>query len=357
MERKDELIKIFSRNIRDILNRVAVNFDEVQEIHLRVGAPLLIVYRNEEFYLNRRGELSLDCRDSYEVTRNELRETMEYISNYSLYAFEEEMKQGFITIQGGHRVGIVGKTILDESGIRTMKFISFINVRLSHQVKGCASPVIPYLYQNGEILHTLIISPPRCGKTTLLRDMIRQISNGSKEHPGVTVGVVDERSEIGACYQGVPQNELGIRTDILDCCPKARGMMMLIRTMSPRVIAVDEIGCREDLEAMEYVMNCGCKLIATVHGSSIDDIKQKPVLRRLVEERIFERYIVLDNWGQIGHIDQIYDSRGTQLFRAEGPICLHKTEYTGNDGIREKREEPTNCGKKKQERQGCVAYG
>lgn len=317
MEKKDELIKIFSKNIREILTRVAVSFDEVQEIRLRVAAPLLMVYKNEEYYISRLGQLSRDCRDAYLVSRNELKETMEYMSNYSLYAFEEEMKQGFLTIQGGHRIGVAGKTILDESGIKTMKFISFINVRLSHQVKGCASPVLPYLYDSEEILHTLIISPPRCGKTTLLRDLIRQISNGTEAHPGMTVGVVDERSEIGACYQGIPQNELGIRTDILDCCPKARGMMMLIRTMSPRAIAVDEIGSREDLEAVEYVMNCGCKLIATVHGSSIDDLKQKPVLRRLVEERIFERYIVLNNKGKIGNIDQIYDSRGTQLYKAE----------------------------------------
>lgn len=198
VEKKDELIKIFSKNIREILNRVSVDFNEVQEIRLRVAAPLLMVYRNEEYYISRLGELSRDCQTAYLVTRGELKETMEYMSNYSLYAFEEEMKQGFLTIQGGHRIGVAGKTILDESGIKTMKFISFINVRLSHQVKGCASPVLPYLYQEGEILHTLIISPPRCGKTTLLRDLIRQISNGTKERPGLTVGVVDERSEIGA---------------------------------------------------------------------------------------------------------------------------------------------------------------
>lgn len=314
MEKKDELIKIFSKNIRDILGRVSVDFNQVQEIRLRVHAPLLMVYNNREYYITPSGKLSSYVEDAYLVSKNELRETMEYISNYSLYAFEEEMKQGFITIQGGHRIGIAGKTIVDDSGIKTMKFISFINVRLSHQVKGCASLVLPYLYEAGEILHTLIISPPRCGKTTLLRDIIRQISNGTKENPGVTVGVIDERSEIGACYQGVPQNELGIRTDILDCCPKAKGMMMLIRTMSPRVIAVDEIGSREDLEAMEYVMNCGCKLIATVHGSSIEDLKQKPVLRKLVQERIFERYIILNNKGKIGNLDQIYDSRGNRLY-------------------------------------------
>ncbi len=317
MERKDELINLFSKNVREILNKVALNFDEVQEIRLRVAAPLMLVYRNEEYYLTGSGDISKKLEEAYHITKNELKETMEYMSNYSLYAFEEELKQGFLTVQGGHRIGIAGKTILDESGIKTMKYISFINIRLSHQVKGCASPILPFVYKNQrEVCHTLIISPPRCGKTTLLRDLIRQISDGSREFEGMNVGVVDERSEIGACYQGAPQNDLGIRTDILDCCPKAKGMMMLIRTMSPRVIAVDEVGSREDLDAIEYVMNCGCKLIATVHGSSIEDLRQKPVLRTLLEERIFERYIVLNNLGRIGNIDQIFDSRGTQLYQA-----------------------------------------
>ena len=317
MDRKDELINLFSKNVREILNRVTVNFDEIQEIRLRVAAPLMLVYKNEEYYITRTGEFSKERKDAYISTKNELKETMEYMSNYSLYAFEEELKQGFLTIQGGHRIGVAGKTILNEYGIRTMKYISFINIRLSHQVKGCAVPILPYLYKNqNEIYHTLIISPPKCGKTTLLRDLIRLISDGSNEHAGMNVGVVDERSEIGACFQGVPQNDLGIRTDILDCCPKAKGMMMLIRTMSPRVIAVDEIGSKEDLEAMEYVMNCGCELIATVHGSSIEDLKQKPVLRKLVEDRIFDRYVILNHVGKIGAIDQIYDSDGNGLYKS-----------------------------------------
>ncbi|MFR5600984.1 MAG: stage III sporulation protein AA [Lachnospiraceae bacterium] len=318
MEKKDELLKIFSKEIRRILSLAQVDFEQVQEIRLRVQAPLLILYQNREYYLTGAGKLSGNSEEAYVVSRQELRETMEYISNYSLYAFEEEMKQGFITIQGGHRIGIAGKTVMDDSHVRAMKFISFINVRLSHQVKGCSQPVLPYLYEDGEILHTLIISPPRCGKTTLLRDLIRQISNGNERQEGLTVGVVDERSEIGACYQGIPQNELGIRTDILDCCPKAQGMMMMIRTMSPRVIAVDEIGSREDLEAMEYVMNCGCKLLATVHGKSIDDMKQKPVLRKLFQERVFERYILLNNENRIGNVVQIYDARGNQLYQRKG---------------------------------------
>ena len=206
---------------------------------MRVHAPLLIIHNNREFYITPEGKLSKNSNEACQISRKDLKETLEYMSDYSLYAFEEELKQGFITIQGGHRIGVAGKTVTDEKGIRSMKFISFLNIRLSHQIRGCADLVLPYLYEKKKILHTLIVSPPRCGKTTLLRDVIRQISNGTGPAAGMTVGVVDERSEIGACYQGVPQNELGIRTDILDCCPKALGMMMLIRTMSPQVIDVD----------------------------------------------------------------------------------------------------------------------
>ncbi len=317
MDKQEEILKVFALSLRKILSQIDMDYEQLQEIRLRVNGPMMVIYRNEEYFINRAGYLDHKRVNSYIVTPGEVRETMEYISNYSLYAFEDEIKQGFITIQGGHRVGIAGKTILDEDKIKNIKHISFVNIRLSHQVKGCANPVMPYIADEKEIHHTLIISPPRCGKTTLLRDVIRQLSNGYSNKPGVNVGVVDERSEIGACYMGVPQNELGIRTDILDCCPKANGMMMLIRSMSPQIIAVDEVGSREDIEAIEYVINCGCKLIATVHGSSIDDIKSKPILGRLVREKIFERYIILNNRGRVGHVEEIYDERGTVLYHQD----------------------------------------
>jgi stage III sporulation protein AA len=315
--KKDELLKIFSVQLRTVLSRISMDFANLQEIRLRINSPLMVIYENKEYFVSNKCELTRNEGEALIINKNEIRETMEYISNYSLYAFEDEIRQGFITIQGGHRVGIAGKVIIEENRIKSIKHISFINIRLSHQVKGCADLVIPYIAQkeSNDIYHTLIISPPRCGKTTLLRDIIRHISNGEGVENGVTVGVVDERSEIAACYMGVPQNELGIRTDILDCCPKADGMMMLIRSMSPRIIAVDEIGSREDIEAIEYVINCGCKLIATVHGNGIDDIKNKPILGRLVREKIFERYIVLNNRRSVGCVEEIYDDRGTLLYK------------------------------------------
>lgn len=317
MERKEQIIRIFAKEIRGILQQVETDFAEVQEIRLRVGAPLLVICKNREYYVDSRGRLKTAAQGVHVVTKEELRETMEYISSYSLYAFEEELRQGFITIQGGHRIGVAGKTVVEDQNIRGMKYISFINVRLSHQVLGCADPVMPYIYEDGQVMHTLIVSPPRCGKTTLLRDIIRQLSTGNGYHRGVTVGVVDERSELGACHQGIPQNDLGIRTDILDCCPKARGMMMLVRTMSPQVIAVDEVGSRQDMEAIEYVMSCGCKLVATVHGNSVEDLRQKPVLQEMIRRRMFERYIVLSGREQVGQVDQIFNSRGCLLYSPE----------------------------------------
>ncbi len=183
------------------------------------------------------------------------KETLEYVSGYSLYAYEDEIRQGFLSVQGGHRVGVTGKVILDGNRIRGMKYISCINVRLAHEIKGCAESDALYPDKR-QIMHTLIVSPPRCGKTTLLRDIIRQMSNGWGNISGVTVGVVDERSELAGCYEGIPQNDLGMRTDILDGCPKAEGSDADSFNV-PVVVAVDELGKEEDFKAVESVIHCG----------------------------------------------------------------------------------------------------
>ena len=321
---EQDITKLFPAQIRKALGQALFDRNKIYEIRLRVNAPLIVIYQGKEYFLTLEGELTREEAKAYHVQTEDLKEMLEYISGYSLYAFEEEIRQGFLTIVGGHRVGIAGNTILDGNKIKSLKYISYINLRLSHQIKGCASPILPYIIKNRQICHTLIISPPRCGKTTLLRDLIRQVSNGNRYMPGVSVGVVDERSEIAGSYQGIPQNDLGIRTDVLDCCPKAEGMMMLIRSMSPEVVAVDELGDYEDIHAIESVIHCGCKLFATVHGSSIEDIKRKPLLQRLMQEKVFERYIVLYKKDCAGQIKAIYDERGTGLYdasRRQGILC------------------------------------
>ncbi len=271
---------LFAGSIRNQLLDANLDYDKLYEIRLRVGRPLFLTYDGGECFLRNRGE------EPYVVTQEDLKETLEYVTGYSLYAYEEEIRQGFISVQGGHRVGVTGKVILDGGKIRGMKYISCINVRLAHEIQGCAEEVMPYIQTKDWVAHTLIISPPRCGKTTLLRDIIRQISNGREGIPGQTVGVVDERCELAGCYQGVPQNDVGMRTDVLDGCPKAEGMQMLIRSMSPSVVAVDELGREEDFRAVEAVIHCGCKLIATAHGNSLEDVLAQPFFQKLVEERV-----------------------------------------------------------------------
>lgn len=310
MENTGEFFRIFSPELRRVLERMPVDFHDLQEVRLRAGCPLLVTQNGEECFVREDGQLLRERAGGVFVNRRALSQTMEYIADYSLYAFEEELRQGFLTIPGGHRVGVAGKIILEGGKVKGIRYISFLNIRLSHQKKGCADRVLPHLLFNGRMCHTLIISPPGCGKTTLLRDMIRQISDGTESFPGCTVGVVDERSEIGGAYLGVPQNDLGIRTDVLDCCPKAEGMMMLVRAMTPKVIAVDEIGDARDVRAMETVVHCGCRLLATVHGASVADVQKKPLLRTLMRARLFERYVVLKSPGAL---EGIYDERQTRL--------------------------------------------
>lgn len=306
--RKSQIMNLLADNLRKTVEKENPDFDQIQEIRIRVGQPFRITETDGEHALP-----SEHC--PHIVTREELKETMEYISHYSLYAYENELRQGFLTVKGGHRVGVAGKVIVDNDKVKNIQYISSLNIRIAHEMIGCADKILPYITKNRQVCHTLIISPPCCGKTTLIRDLIRQISDGNQYVKGCSVGVVDERSELGACCLGIAQNHMGTRTDILDCCPKSEGMIMLIRSMAPQVIAVDEIGTSEDIHAIEYAMQCGCRMIASVHGLDMEEAKKKPVLGELIRRRMFERYVVLGNDSHPGEVKKIYDERGSVLCR------------------------------------------
>ena len=237
----------------------------------------------------------------YKPTIEDISQTIETMSDYSIYALEQELKNGFITLKGGFRVGITGKVIIEDNKIKTIRNISSINIRIAREIIGCSNHILKYI-NTPSIKSTIIISPPNCGKTTLLRDIIKNISD-CKEN----VGLIDERSEIAGMYMGKIQLDVGKRTDILDRCPKSEGMLMLLRSMSPSVIAVDEIGSNDDIEAIEKIANSGIKIICTIHAYNIEDIKQKNNLKNILNKKIFERYIILNRKNGICNVDKIYN--------------------------------------------------
>ena len=216
MQERIGIYDVLPGKIRFLVEKERLQEDLPAGNPLADGQPLILIYRDREGF-------SHAGREPYRVQEEDLKETLEYVSNYSLYAYEQEMRQGFITMEGGAPCGDDGQAIMEKGQIKNLKYISSLNIRVSHEKPGCADQVLPYLIRDQSVCHTLLVSPPRCGKTTLLRDLIRQISDGTRLLAGRTVGVVDERSEIGGCYRGVAQNRLGRRTDIWTAARKRRG--------------------------------------------------------------------------------------------------------------------------------------
>ncbi|MGN7357533.1 stage III sporulation protein AA [Paenibacillus sp. SAF-054] len=297
-------LELFPDPIKSMLRQLPHDYlGRLEEVRIREGRPLEVNESGGHRFVTRQGLLSLKADEAYRPDREDSRKFLDLISNHSLYTLEEELRKGFITVPGGHRIGLAGRTVLSRGSVEHIRDIRSFNVRIAREVQGAADDILPYLYDDRErrMRHTLILSPPQHGKTTLLRDMARQISGGTALQAagarGIKVGIIDERSEIAGSLQGVPSFDVGPRTDVMDACPKAEGMMMMIRSMSPDVLIVDEIGREEDAEALTEALHAGITVIASAHGSGPEELHNRPAMQRLLENRMFERYVILHRSG------------------------------------------------------------
>ena len=259
----------------------------------------------ERFLLNKEGE-----RVSYSDREMEL--IFRHLCHDSIYAYEEERKQGYMTLTGGHRVGITGEVIRVEQGY-IVKYIRYMNIRIAHEVVGIGESIREYMYDGGMPCNSLIISPPAAGKTTLLRDMVRMYADGNGQYRGINVGVIDERGEIAGACRGSASLHCGIRTDIITGGNKRGGVEILVRTFAPEIIAMDEIGSSGDAAAVLYAGVSGCAVLATAHGLGVEDAVEKEELRALISQCLFKRYIVLRREADGERTVQIWDGEGREL--------------------------------------------
>ena len=293
MYKQESVRALFPECLLSYFQNIITDYKLVKELRIRKNGPIQVLRGDKRFYLTEKGCYAETPKCGFCFSESEFALLFSHICRHSIYAFEQELAKGYLTVEGGHRIGVVGQTVWDGTEIKSMKYFTALNIRIAHEIKGVADKVLLYLYEGEELKSTLIVSPPGCGKTTLLRDLVRKISNGSREHLPQNVSLIDERSEIASCYLGTPQNDIGLHTDVLDACPKAAGMLMVLRAMAPEVIAVDELGGREDYSAIQQAFYLGCKMLATIHGTDMDTLLSNPYMEGVLGKGGFERVVFL----------------------------------------------------------------
>ncbi len=293
----EEIFEYFPITIKEILEKENLEKENLEEIRIRVGKPIILKFSKKEKNIR------------YLVTSEDVLKILQLVCENSIYSYQHQIAEGFITIRGGHRVGISGSCVIQDGKVININYINSLNFRIARQILGTSKEILKYILnvEKNNVKNTLIVSSPGAGKTTILKDIVKQIASGIKEFnfESLNTGIVDERGEIAALYKGVPQNDIGIKVDVIDNVSKGIGIKMLVRSMTPQVIIADEIGTLEDVDAINYAMCSGCKGIFTAHGECIEDLYLNNFIKQLMIGHVFEIIIFLDS-NKKGNIKEIY---------------------------------------------------
>lgn len=267
----------------EILALPAEITQRAEELRLRAGrAPGLVLDGKEQTVL-----------PEHTVSGGELQTVLEIATRASVHTYADNIRAGFVTASGGCRVGLCGTVMAAEGRITALRQLSSVCIRVPHEKRGCANGIYPILTEEG-FRSTLLLSPPGGGKTTLLRELVRRLSED-----GARVALADERGEVAGCFEGTPGFDVGAYTDVLTGAPKGESIYLLLRSMAPQILAFDEITAPADVDAASEAANCGVRLLATAHAAGVNDLRERPLYRKLLDRRLFERAVVIQNDGGV----------------------------------------------------------